>query len=640
MKKSTPFLCLFFLANHLLFSQNPEIMFQKSISGGFDNYGRTICATPEGGYILAGDIYQDNDTVNYLVAKVNAANELIWQKTYGGSGHETPSKILPTKDGGFILAGFSNSSDGDLSENKGWDDCWVLKLDESGSIQWERSFGGTSRDLGNNILQTADSGYLIAATTKSTDGDVSENHGGTDFWLLKTDAGGSIEWERTYGGSEDETFSVVKQLNDSCLLLIGSSRSSDGDVGYNYGGKDYWLVKTDTEGNLLWERNYGGSESDNGASIALKNDGGFVLGGSSKSSDGDVTKNLGLDDYWVFSCDAGGNILWQRSYGGSKNDVLKQIESMDGGYLLTGYSFSYDINVTDNHGSSDMWVVKTYNNGQINWARSLGGSEQDGANAMAFSNDHGYLIAGYTASNDGDVEESSGNIDMWVVKLCEDYNIHENFAICTGDSLLWEGNYYSEDGSSDQKSFTSHCGKDSLRSMHLTVMEYPDNFSIEGDTVVLAFTAAFYTVPINDAVSYEFIVVNGGIMDSLIGDKIRVLWGTYGTGTIKAIAKNAAGCATDTAYLFVRIAGLGTNEDKLPPLNIYPNPLHSGKLHIEGSAIEEVKVFDLTGRQVYLQLLPANTSQLSINLSRLPKGSYYLKIRTRKTTVSRKLILE
>ncbi|MCF6342376.1 MAG: T9SS type A sorting domain-containing protein, partial [Bacteroidales bacterium] len=555
------------------------------------------------------------------------------------SGHELPGKIISTTDGGSILVGYSSSSDGDISENKGWDDCWVLKLDENGSIQWERSLGGTSRDLGNNILQTDDKGYLIAATTKSTDGDVSENHGGTDFWLLKTDAEGNIEWERTYGGSEDETFAEIKQLNDSCLLLLGSSRSSDGDIESNYGGKDYWLVKTDTEGNLLWEQNYGGSESDNGASIALKKDGGFVLGGSSKSSDGDVSKNRGLDDYWLASCDAGGNILWQRSYGGSNNDVLKQIEPMDGGYLLTGYSFSYDIDVTDNHGSSDMWVVKTYNNGLINWERSLGGSKTDGANAMAFSSDFGYLIAGYTASNDGDVEESSGNIDMWVVKLCEDFDIYDDFTICTGDSLLWEGNYYFENGSSDQKSFTSQCGKDSLRSMSLAIVDYPENFTIEGDTLVLAFTSAIYTVPVNNAITYEFIIINGEIMDSLVGDKIKILWGTYGTGTIKAIAKNAAGCATDTAYLSVRLAGLGVEESKFPQIKIYPNPLHEGLLQIQGINIEKIEVLDLAGRPVYMQHFPGNTSQLSINLSRQPKGSYYLKIRTRKTTVSKMLII-
>ena len=624
----------------MLCAQNPEIMFQKSISGGFDNYGRTISTTVNGGYLIAGDIYKENDTVDYFVAKVSASNVLLWQKTYGGSGHETPNKILNTSDGGFLLLGYSNSSDGDVSGNKGWDDCWLLKLDENGNILWDRNFGGTSRDLGNNILPTKDGGFLIAATSKSTDGDVSGNHGGNDFWLLKINAEGSIEWENTYGGSEDETFSDIKQLNDTSFLLLGSSRSSDGDVGANYGGKDYWLVKIDTTGALFWERNYGGSESDNGAAIALKNDGGFVIGGSSKSSDGDVSKNLGLDDFWVFSCNAAGNIQWQRSYGGSKNDVLKELKRMEDGYLLTGYSFSYDINVTDNHGSSDMWVVKTYNNGQINWSRSLGGSEADAANAMVFSKDFGYLIAGYTASDDGDVEENSGNIDMWVVKLCEDFDIQEYYFICTGDSLLWEGNYYFENGSSDQKLFTSHCGKDSLRSMHLAVMDYPDNFEIEGDTVVLAFTSAFYTVPLNDAVSYEFIVQNGGIVDSLVGNKIKILWGTYGTGSIKAIAKNAAGCATDTSYLSVRIAGLGFDDNNISPIKIHPNPLHNGQLYIEGNEIEKVEVFNLVGSRVFKEAFQPNTSQYSINISHLTKGSYYLKIFTRQNAIIRKLVVE
>ena len=640
MKKHTLLCCLFILTGTLLYTQNPEIMFQKSISGGFDNYGRTISATADGGYIFAGDFYLGNDSIDYIVARVNPDNELIWQKTYGGSGHEIPSKILSTTDGGFILVGYSNSSDGDVAENKGWDDCWVLKLDASGIIEWERSFGGTSRDLGNNILSIKDQGYLIAATTKSLDGDITENKGGSDFWLLKINAEGSIEWERTYGGSDDETFSDVKQLNDTSFLLFGSSRSSDGDVGNNYGGKDYWLVKTNANGNLLWERNYGGSNSDNGAAITLDNKGGFVLGGTSKSSDGDVTKNLGLDDFWVISCNAAGIIQWQRSYGGTKNDVLKEIEYLADGYLLVGYSFSWDINVPDNHGSSDMWVVKTYTNGQINWARSLGGSLADGANDMAFSKDFGYLIAGYTASSDGDVAESSGNIDMWVVKLCEDFNIQEYFAICAGDSLLWEGKYYFEDGSSDQISFTSQCGKDSLRSMQLEIMEYPDNFSISGDTVVLAFNTALYTVPENSALSYSVEVINGAITDTVSPNELVIIWGTYGTGTIKAIAKNAAGCATDTAYLSVRVAGLGTEENNISPIKIYPNPLHDGQLNIEGKEIKEVKVFSLLGSLVYTEEFAAGTSKSSINLKQLSKGSYFVKIRTGKTMVVRKLILK
>ena len=639
MKNRLLLLFILVMVSQLLFSQNPEIMFQKSIGGGFDNYGRTIAASTDGGYIIAGDIYLGGDTVNYLVSKINEENELIWQKTYGGSGHEIPNKILSTTNGGFILVGYSNSSDGDVSENKGWDDCWILKIDESGNIEWERSFGGTSRDLGNNIIQTDDNGYLIAATSKSTDGDINENHGGSDFWLLKINATGSIEWEKTYGGSEDETFSDLKKMNDTTYLLLGSSRSSDGDVGNNYGGKDFWLVKIDLAGNLFWERNYGGSESDNGAAIALNKNGGFILGGTSKSSDFDVSKNLGLDDFWVVFCDSTGSIVWQRSYGGSKNDVLKELKYMDDGCLLTGYSFSHDNNVTDNHGSSDMWVVKTYNNGQINWSRSLGGSETDGANAMAFSKDFGYLIAGYTASDDGDVEESSGNIDMWVVKLCEDFNIQEYFYICVGDSLLWQGKYYFESGS-DQKSFTSQCGKDSLRSLQLEVLDYPANFSIGGDTVVLAFNTAIYTVPENDALTYSFEVVNGGIIDTISANSIKILWGTYGIGTLKSVAHNIAECATDTAFLSVRIAGLSVEENNIPPIIIYPNPLHNEILYVDGSEIMQIEIFDLTGKIIYSKDYPAKPSQISINLKQQAKGNYFLKIQTKRASVVRKLIVK
>ncbi len=634
------FTALLLLLSISMFAQSPELVSQKSIISGYDNYGRSISTTADGGFIVAGDIYFSNETVNYLAVKVTAENEVAWTRSYGGTSHETPNKIIGTNDGGFLILGYANSSDGDVGENKGWDDCWLVKIDGDGNLLWERSFGGSSRDLGNNILQNSDGSFYIAATSRSSDGDVGGNHGGTDYWLLKVSAEGNILWERNYGGSDDETFAIVKQLNNSGLLLFGSSRSTDGDVGNNLGGKDYWLVKTDSEGNLLWERNYGGSESDAGSAVALKKNGGFVLGGSSKSSDGDVSKNFGLDDYWLVSCDPAGNILWQRSYGGTRNDVLKQLEGMEGGYLLTGYSYSYDIDVPDNHGSSDMWVVKIRENGYIKWARALGGSKQDVANGMTFSPDFGYLIAGYTASSDGDVEESSENIDMWVVKLCEDYDIHQELTICTGDSLLWEGEYYKEN-SSAEKSFTSQCGKDSLRSMNLTVVDYPENFSILGDTIVLAFSEAIYSVPQNEEVTYIFTVINVEITDSIIGNKIRVLWGTYGTGTLKAVAVNAGGCPTDTAYLSVRIAGLGTDEHAFTTIKAYPNPLGRKRLlYIESAAMRKIKISDLSGRTVYTEVLRNTANRYSINLSSLAKGVYSLSIFNEDSVMSQKLVLE
>jgi hypothetical protein len=347
-----------------------------------------------------------------------------WQKSLGGSGLDFANSIEQTTDGGYIVAGFSNSTDGDVTGNHGGSDYWVVKLDVSGNITWQKTLGGSGNDNASSIQQTTDGGYIVAGKTDSNDGDVSGNFGLWDIWVLKLDASGSITWKKLLGGSLSESASSIQQTTDGGYIVSGESDSNDGDVTVNNGFTDSWIVKLDASGNITWEKSLGGSQSEYSHSIQQTTDGGYIVAGYSNSNDGDVIGNQGMWDYWVLKLDVFGNIIWQKSLGGTSIDKAYSIkQTMDGGYILAGYSSSNSGDISLN----DYWAVKLDTAGGITWQKSLGGSGDDWANSIQQTTDGGYIVAGWSNSNDGDVTGSNGNNDYWIVKLSPDISsINEN----------------------------------------------------------------------------------------------------------------------------------------------------------------------------------------------------------------------
>lgn len=341
-----------------------------------------------------------------------------WQKTFGGSDYDNARSFAPTSDGGFVVAGSTRSADGDVTNNHGGDDCWVVKLDPGGDPQWQRTLGGSSSEYASSIVPTSDGGYVLAAYTPSTDGDVTNSHGGGEYWVVKLDPGGSLQWQRTLGGSSSEYPSALAPTSDGGYVVAGYTYSTDGDVTNNHGNSDYWVVKLDTSGNLQWQRTLGGSDYDQAYSIVPASDGGYVVAGYTFSTDGDVTNYHGTGDVWVVKLDPGGNLQWQKTLGGSDTDYNSAIApTTDGGYVVSGYTRSTDGDVTNSHGNSDAWVVKLDPIGNLQWQRTLGGSGFESASSIAPTSDGGYAVAGYTTSTDGDVTNNRGNEDYWVVKL-------------------------------------------------------------------------------------------------------------------------------------------------------------------------------------------------------------------------------
>lgn len=297
---------------------------------------------------------------------------ITWEKSFGGSSDDSAESIRQTTDGGYIIAGESESIDGDVTGNNGYKDYWVVKVDSSGNLIWEKSFGGTWSDNTPMIQETTDGGVIVAGESSSNDGDVSGNNGGSsDYWIIKLDINGNIIWQNCLGGSSTDVAYSIEQTTDGGYIVAGKSSSSDGDITGNNGNYDYWVVKLDISGNISWQKSLGGSQWDIAYSVQQTTDGGYIVAGKINSVNGDITENNGLWDYWVVKLDNIGNIIWQKSYGGSNDDYAYSIkQTSDGGYIIAGGSNSTDGDVIGSSGSG-CWIVKIDSVGNIIWQKFI-----------------------------------------------------------------------------------------------------------------------------------------------------------------------------------------------------------------------------------------------------------------------------
>lgn len=501
-------------------------------------------------------------TFSFVVAQPT----IQWEKSLGGSSNETARHTIQTIDGGYIVVGQSNSNDGDVTGNNGSNDYWLVKLDVNGSIQWQSNYGGSGDDVPAKVVQTFDKGYFIVGRTGSNDGDVGINLGGTDIWVLKVDSLGSLLWKKSLGGSATEIAYDTKQTADSGFVVVGHSKSIDGDLNGNSGFEDYWVVKLDGFGNIQWQKSLGGTQPDKAYSIQQTYDLGYIVVGESFSADGDVTSNNGGRDYWIVKLDDIGNVQWQKNYGGSSHETAWSIEqTQDSGYVVAGSSASNDGDVTGHKGGigvDDYWIIKLDNLGNLLWQKSLGGTSIDKAIGVKQFSDGGYAIVGTTASSDGDVSATYGNGDYWLVKLDSLGN------------LLWEKNYGG------------------------TFSETTYSFLLTNDN--------------------GFIICGGST--SIDGD----VTGNHGLGDFWVVKLGAI---------------TGINEKEKNMMLIYPNPSNNGKYTIEGNLqYESIEVYDLLGKRVISKTMRNRTT--IIDLRGYKKGTYLIKILAKNKVMIKKIIYQ
>lgn len=408
------------------FAQPPSIEWQKLYGGSLFDEGRYIQQTSDNGYIVAsfskstdGDITNNHGEHDYWLLKLDSAGNKQWEKSYGGSSHEFLNMVKQTTDGGYIMVGVASSNDGDITVNYGLSDVWIVKVDVAGDLQWQKSYGGSHIDKGISIEQTQDGGYIVAGETRSNDGDIIGNHGNIDSWVFKINSSGNIVWQKVLGGSGNEAAMRALETPNGYIVGGATGSSNTGDVPANFGAIDVWIVQLDINGAIQWSNTYGGSLQDDLSEIIPTSDGGYVISASSASNDGNLTSNNGLTDYWVFKISSAGTLQWQNSFGGTYSDRAQILYPYGYGYIMAGLSYSSDLDVIGNHGQGDCWLVYVDNSGSMIWSKSLGGTGNDYGWGMFQTSDGGCVIAGLSTSADGDLIglTNQGDGDLWIIKL-------------------------------------------------------------------------------------------------------------------------------------------------------------------------------------------------------------------------------
>ncbi len=350
--------------------------------------------------------------------------KMDWQKSFGSSVDDYFYNAFETEDGGFITVVNSYSSHIENFVTTESYDVIMVKYDKDGNIVWQKSWGGSSADNSEQILSTKDGGFVMVGNSFSTDIEGLANKGGEDAIIVKFDKDFNLLWQRSFGGNLEDGFKKVLETDIGEFIAFGYSSSTDSDFFENKGNRDVVIAKYDSNGNLLWHKNWGGNKVDEIYDVALIGNGEFVFSGSSTSTDLEDLPNKGVEDAIIVKCDSFGNVIWQKSWGGSSYDKLyKILMSEDGGAVFVGYSFSTDIAGFLNKGSLDFIFVKYNKDGNIVWQKSWGGNNDEEIYDVLEIDDGGYVITGYSCStNLTDLLNNDGCLSI-ILRYDKDWNI-------------------------------------------------------------------------------------------------------------------------------------------------------------------------------------------------------------------------
>jgi hypothetical protein len=379
----------------------------KSIGGAGPDEARAVVTTADGGYVVAGATRSFGaGGSDAWVVRLDAAGNIVWQRTFGAAGDDRAQSVQATSDHGFIVAGWQTVNGARLP--------WVMKLDDGGNVLWQRVVSETPEEA-TSVQQTHDGGYVVAGhVLPFVVGPVPKRY---PAWVRKLDAGGNVLWQKSYGGSEWERAQSIQTTADGGYVASGDTATLGG------GWFGAWVFKLDAEGNVGWSRNYGGARTEEASAVQPTPDGGYVTAGRTQSY------GVGGYDAWVLKLDATGGIAWQRTFGGAGDDAAQSVElTADGGYLVAGSTASFGA------GGLDAWVLKLDATGRVVWQHTFGGTGDDVANSARPTADGGYVVAGSTLSF------GAGGGDMWVMKLdadgfisgCADIGISNGTAAASG----------------------------------------------------------------------------------------------------------------------------------------------------------------------------------------------------------------
>ena len=309
-----------------------------------------------------GDLSSNHGGQDVWILKLTADGNAVWSVNYGGSHDDKAKALILAQNDKIVVLGQSQSDDMDVSVNHGQSDVWLLTLSNEGMLEWEKTLGGSSSDDPSDVIQLADGGFMVLAGTESNDFDVTSNYSGQsgdgeDCWVVKLDQTGEIIWDQNFGGSGEDSPDQLIQSEDGNYIICGRTSSQDFDVTDPQGANDGWILKIDGEAQLIWSKALGGSETDWIRSIVKAQDGGYFFSGYSESSDGSVLTNYGGHDCWFGKLSETGQILWSQNLGGSSDDRASSMSIQENGTIVVaGYSTSSDFDVEENNGGYDFWL--------------------------------------------------------------------------------------------------------------------------------------------------------------------------------------------------------------------------------------------------------------------------------------------
>jgi hypothetical protein len=358
----------------------------KTFGGISDDVGHSVQQTTDGGYIITGMTFSFSaGSGDVWLIKTDGNGNKIWDDIFGGTDYEEGCSVDQTTDGGYIIVGYTDSFD------VGGGDVWLIKTNGNGDKVWDKTLGGRGSEYGYSVQQTSDGGYIITGSTELYGTD---NH---DVLLIKTDGNGDKMWNKTFAkpGSDYDYGMSVQQTTDGGYIITGYTKYS-GDINY-----DVWLIKTDSNGNKVWDKTFGGILWDEGSSVQQTTDGGYIITGTTMSY------GAGFYDVWLIKTDGNGNKIWDKTFGGTDLDAGSSVQqTTDGGYIITGMTYSFD------NGLSKVWLIKTDGNGDKVWDKTLGGASWDGVgSSVQQTSDGGYIITG-----SGYINHINPNLDVWFIK--------------------------------------------------------------------------------------------------------------------------------------------------------------------------------------------------------------------------------
>ena len=358
----------------------------RTYGGSQEDEGRAVQQTTDGGYIMAGltesGVVGKSDA---WVVKVDSAGGIEWDAKYGGPGWDLANSVQQTAAGGYVVAGYTENDATDSS------DAFVVKLAGSGSVEWSKAFDRIGKsDWAESIQQTSDGGYIVAGLTTSDSG------ADDNMWVLKLDPNGEVEWDSVQGEDGDDTASSVRQTIDGGYIVAGSKGNID------TGESDAWLLKLKNDGSIEWDATYGGSYSHDAISVRQTTDAGYVVAGET------LLTGFSGSDLWVLKVDLQGEVEWDKSYGGANDDIGWSVkQTVTGSYVVVGSTKKEVAGSWDR----DLWVLWLNDEGNIEWDVTYGGSSDDAGYFIQQTSDHHYLVAGYTKS------KGAGNNDVWIMKI-------------------------------------------------------------------------------------------------------------------------------------------------------------------------------------------------------------------------------